>query len=212
MGDTVGSKGGITSEQIYAAADAIAAAGQRPTQALVREHLGGGSFATIGPALKRWREAQWEQHELAEVELPSELDEALQQLGGRVWQAAIAAAESKLVAEREALAAARDELEAEAAEQREAVQQLEAEAEQHQQQMADLADTLDLADKRNADQQQEIWQLQAKLQAAEAATAAEVSKVEAVADERLKGLEARLADAQRTIDRLTVNKEEQGDD
>lgn len=164
MSDTVGSKGGITESAVFAAADAIAAAGQRPTQALVREHLGGGSFATIGPALKRWREAQWEQHELAEVELPSELDEALQQLGGRVWQAAIAAAESKLVAEREALAAAREALEAEAEEQREAVQQLEAEAEQHQQQMADLAETLEHADKRNALQQQEIWQLQAQVQ------------------------------------------------
>lgn len=164
MSDTTGSKGGITSEQIYAAADAIAAAGQRPTQALVREHLGGGSFATIGPALKRWREAQWEQHELAEVELPGELDEALQQLGGRVWQAAIAAAEAKLVAEREALAAAREALEAEAEEQREAVAQLEHEATEQQQQMDDLAETLEHADKRNALQQQEIWQLQAQVQ------------------------------------------------
>eukprot|EP01022_Parablepharisma_sp_SALTPOND_P033273 TRINITY_DN88398_c0_g1_i1.p2 TRINITY_DN88398_c0_g1~~TRINITY_DN88398_c0_g1_i1.p2 ORF type:complete len:449 (+),score=86.66 TRINITY_DN88398_c0_g1_i1:7142-8488(+) len=164
MSDTHGSKGGITESAVFAAADAIAAAGQRPTQALVREHLGGGSFATIGPALKKWREAQWEQHELAEVELPGELDEALQQLGGRVWQAAIAAAEAKLVAEREALAAAREALEAEAEEQREAVAQLEAEAEQHEQQMADMAETLALANQRSAEEQQQIWQLQAQVQ------------------------------------------------
>jgi len=164
MSDTAGSKGGITESAVFAAADAIAAAGQRPTQALVREHLGGGSFATIGPALKKWRAAQWEQSELAEVELPPELDEALQQLGGRVWQAAIAAAEAKLVAEREALAAARAELEAEAAEAAEAVKQLEHEAIEQQQQMDDLAETLELANKRISSEQQHIWQLQAQVQ------------------------------------------------
>jgi len=202
---------GITEKDVFAAADAIAAAGQRPTQTTVREHLGGGSFATIGPALKRWREAQWEQAELAGVELPPELAEALQQLGGKVWQAALDAAEARLAAERAALAEAREELEAEAAEAAEAVKQLEHEATEQQQKLDDLADDLDKANQCNAQQQQEIWQLQAKLQAAEAATAAEVSKVEAVCAERVSGLEARLADAQRTIDRLTARDASGGD-
>lgn len=197
---------GITDKDIFAAADELAAQGVKPTQTNVREHLGGGSFATIGPALKRWKAAQWEQSELAAVELPEELAEALQALGGQVWQAAIAAAEAKLATERAALAEAREELEAEAAEAAEAVKQLEHEATEQQQKLDDLTDDLDKANQCNAQQQQEIWQLQAKLEAATAATAAEVSKVEAVADERVKGLEARLADAQRTIDRLTPDE------
>lgn len=190
---------GITDKDVFTAADELAAQGVRPTQTAVREHLGGGSFATIGPALKKWKEAQREreQHELTAVELPDELSEALQVLGGRVWQAAIAAAEAKLAAERAALAKAREELEAEAAEAAEAVRQLEADLEQQQQQIDDLSDTLELVNGRNADQQEEIWQLQAKLKAAET-----------VADERVKGLEARLADAQRTIDRLTAARKE----
>lgn len=190
----------ITDKDVFDAADELAAQGVRPTQTAVREHLGGGSFATIGPALKRWKAAQAEQSELAAlaaVELPEALGEALQVLGGQVWQAAIAAAEAKLAAERAALAEVRKELEAEAAEAAEAVRQLEAEAEQQQQQIDDLDETLELVNKRNADQQEEIWQLQAKLK-----------EVQAVADERISGLEARLQDAQRTIDRLTAARKE----
>jgi chromosome segregation ATPase len=195
--------GGITEQDVFAAAEALQAEGVKPTQTTVRERLGGGSFATIGPALKRWREAQWEQHELAEVELPPELDEALQQLGGRVWQAAIAAAESRLAAERAALAEAREELEAEAAEQRAAVQQLEAEAEQYQRQIAELDQRLAqeqvVSDKAN----QLVAGLTTELSAAQAATEAEVGKVEAVYQERVAGLEARLQDALHTVERLT---------
>jgi len=195
--------GGITEQDVFAAAEALQVEGVRPTQTAVRERLGGGSFATIGPALKKWKEAQWEQHELAEVELPPELDEALQQLGGRVWQAAIAAAESRLAAERAALAEAREELEAEAAEQRAAVQQLEAEAEQYQRQIAELDQRLAqeqvVSDKAN----QLVAGLTTELSAAQAATEAEVGKVEAVYQERVAGLEARLQDALHTVERLT---------
>jgi len=195
--------GGITEQDVFNAADSLVADGQKPTQTTVREFLGGGSFATIGPALKRWRAAQWEQRELAEVELPAELGEALQQLGGRVWQAAIDAAETRLAAERDALAVAREEMESEVQEQRDAVQQLEVEAEQAQQQIADLEERLKqeqaISDRAN----QLVAGLTNDLAAAEAATAAEVSKAEAVLAERIAGLEARLQDAQRTIDRLT---------
>lgn len=199
--------GGITEQDVFNAADSLVADGQKPTQTTVREFLGGGSFATIGPALKRWRAAQWEQRELAEVELPAELGEALQQLGGRVWQAAIDAAETRLAAERDALAVAREEMESEVQEQRDAVQQLEVEAEQAQQQIADLEERLKqeqaISDRAN----QLVAGLTNDLAAAEAATAAEVSKAEAVLAERISGLEARLQDALNTIERLTERGE-----
>lgn len=195
---------GITELDVFGAADALVANGQRPTQTSIREFLGGGSFATIGPALKRWRVAQAEQHELAGVELPGELAEALQQLGARVWGAAIDAAESRLAGEREALAAARDDIESEVQEHREAVQQLEAEAEQRTARIRELEQQHTAALEAATEQKRQIAELRADLAAAQAATAAEVAKVEAVFVERVQGLEARLADAQHTIDRLTA--------
>lgn len=195
---------GITDQDVFHAADALVANCQRPTQTSIREFLGGGSFATIGPALKRWRAAQAEQHELAGVELPGELAEALQQLGARVWGAAIEVAESRLTGEREALAAARDEIEAEVQEHREAVQQLEAEAEQRTARIRELEQQHTAVLEAATEQKRQIAELRADLAAAQAATAAEVAKTEAVFSERVKGLEARLSDAQRTIDRLTV--------
>lgn len=195
---------GLTEQDVFDAADALVANCQRPTQTSIREFLGGGSYATIGPALKKWRAAQAEQHELAEVELPTELAEALQQLGGRVWQAAIDAAETRLAAERDALAVAREEMESELLEQREAVQQLEAEAEQRTARIDELEQQHTAALEAATEQDRRIVELTAALAAAKTATAAEVSKVEAVFDERLKGLEARLADAQHTIERLTL--------
>jgi len=48
----------ITTEQVHAAADAVAATGKNPTVAAVRAHLGTGSFSTITPILKAWTEAQ----------------------------------------------------------------------------------------------------------------------------------------------------------
>ena len=194
---------GITEQDIFSAADALMTDGQKPTQTSVRERLGGGSFATIGPALKRWRAAQTEQHELTGVELPDELGDALQQLGGRVWAAAIEAAESRLTGEREALATARDDIEAEVQEHRDAVQQLEAEAEQHTARIDELEQQHATAVEAVTQQERRITELTAALAAAQAATAAEVAKVEAVFAERIMGLEARLTDAQHTIDRLT---------
>ncbi|WP_418139973.1 DNA-binding protein (plasmid) [Oceanimonas smirnovii] len=194
---------GITDQDVFGAADALVANGQKPTQTGIREFLGGGSFATIGPALKKWRAALAEQHELAGVELPGELAEALQQLGARVWGAAIEAAESRLAGEREALAAARDEIEAEVQEHREAVQQLEAEAEQRIARIDELEQQHAAAMEAAAQQERRNAELTAALAAAQAATAAEVTKVEAVISERVNGLEARLADAQHTIERLT---------
>lgn len=47
-----------TSRSIRAAADRLKAAGKKPTLKAVREALGGGSYATIQPALKAWRDDQ----------------------------------------------------------------------------------------------------------------------------------------------------------
>ena len=51
----------ISTADILAAADALAAQGKRPTLAAVRAALGGGSFSTIGEALKTWHKPDSEQ-------------------------------------------------------------------------------------------------------------------------------------------------------
>ena len=201
---------GITEQDVFRAADALLADGTRPTQTAVREFLDGGSFATIGPALKKWRMQQQEQHELADVAIPDDLAAALQSMGGRVWSVAIEAAEARLSSERDALAAAREELEAEAAEHAAAVEQLEQEAEEREGVIRELVQEKTEAREERQDLQRQVAELQAALTAAQAATAAEVAKVEAVYAERVEGLQARLQDALHTIERLTDRPETEG--
>lgn len=85
---------GLTDEHVFAAADAIAARGERPTQEKVREKLGGGSFATIGPALRRWRDAQEEAAELAGVDVPDSVDARGRELLALVWREASSRAQA----------------------------------------------------------------------------------------------------------------------
>jgi chromosome segregation ATPase len=129
----------ITEDKIIEAAEQLKAAGKNPTQVTVREALGGGSFATIGPALKAWKDAQKEDHALAEVQVPEAITERLEQLQGAVWQAAVDEAERRLTAEREALKVAQEAAAAEVTEQQESVAALEAEADKTSEAMKTLA-------------------------------------------------------------------------
>jgi chromosome segregation ATPase len=85
---------GLSDEQVFAAADAIAARGDRPTQEKVREALGGGSFATIGPALRRWRDAQEEAAQLAGVDVPDSVEARGRELLALVWREASSRAQA----------------------------------------------------------------------------------------------------------------------
>ena len=60
----------LTTEKIYAAADQLHADGVVPTQTKLREALGGGSFSTIGEALKSWKQAQQENEQLKRSDMP----------------------------------------------------------------------------------------------------------------------------------------------
>lgn len=118
----------ITEEKILETAERLKAEGKNPTQVTVRAALGGGSFATIGPVLKAWKDAQKEDHALAEIQVPEAIAERLEQLQGAVWKVAVDEAERRLTAEREALKLAQEAAAAEVAEQQESVAALEAEA------------------------------------------------------------------------------------
>lgn len=118
-------------EKIIAAAENLEAQGVNPTQVTVREALGGGSFATIGPVLKEWKTSKKEDHALTEIQVPVTITERLEQLQGAVWQVAVDEAERRLTAEREALLLAQERAASDVAEQMESVAALESEADKH---------------------------------------------------------------------------------
>jgi chromosome segregation ATPase len=139
-------------EKIIAAAEKLEAEGVNPTQVTVREALGGGSFATIGPVLKEWKESKKEDHALTEIQVPEAITERLEQLQGAVWQAAVDEAERRLNAEREALKAAQDKAAGEVAEHLDIIKALEVEAEDYQRKietLEEVSNSLD-ADRHNA--------------------------------------------------------------
>ena len=117
----------ITTQQIHAIADQLHEQGIKPTLAEVRKALGGGSFTTIGEAMKSWRQDNQQEEQLRQVELPSSIAERLQTLGADMWQTAIDIANDRLVKEREALESIKAKAQAETDEAQEAVKTLEGE-------------------------------------------------------------------------------------
>ncbi|MGD9662326.1 MAG: DNA-binding protein [Porticoccaceae bacterium] len=105
----------INIESVSAAADALLEQGQKPTLANVRSALGGGSFSTISPLLKEWKESQRTEEAVAPLidPAPEEITSQVQSMASHIWQAAMNLANARLQQEREALDATRTALEAE---------------------------------------------------------------------------------------------------
>lgn len=218
--DQTSGRSGITFEQVAAVADAIAAAGDRPTLRGVRAQLGSGSLGTIQKHLAAWQ-SQRRQIVTSTATLPTEIQRVILAEIEREVGAARAELEADLAAvkgDRDALAddnesqseqidaqAARlDEIEATSQQQAGRITQLEADlstawqaterergiAEQARQALAKAELRLEALPKTEA----EVERLRAALEASQArATAAE--QLAAVTAEKLSGVEARLADA-----------------
>jgi len=77
----------LNKEKIVSAAEQLEAEGKNPSMAAVRERLGGGSYATISPVLRDWRNMR-EQDTVAILEMPTEIKIALEAASGKLWQAA----------------------------------------------------------------------------------------------------------------------------
>lgn len=105
----------VTREQIFEAADQIAAAGQRPTLEAVRQ-ITGGSYTTISPALNEWKTKQASAATPMREPAPQAVAERLAELGAEVWAIALELANGRLAAEREALEKARADMESAQAE------------------------------------------------------------------------------------------------
>jgi len=85
----------ITKDQIINAAESLKAEGINPSMSAVRERLGGGSFATISPVLREWRESQ-EQRATVAIEMPAEAKAALDRAGIDIWRIVTGLATEKL--------------------------------------------------------------------------------------------------------------------
>ena len=102
----------ITLQDIHAVADNIAAEGGKPTLAIVRKALGGGSFTTISEGMQAWKvkhQAQVIMTPLREA-APAAVSERLSAFGGEIWAIALELSNARLQSEREALEQVRQEL------------------------------------------------------------------------------------------------------
>lgn len=101
----------ISTEQIWAAADALEASGEKLTLEAVRKAIGGGSYATISPAVAQWRKNKAGSVDAPREPVPTLVAERLQTVAAEIWAAALGVATQRLAAEREALHADQAELE-----------------------------------------------------------------------------------------------------
>ena len=105
----------ISTAEIHAAADALAAQGKRPTLAAVRATLGGGSFSTIGEALKTWHKPDTG-HAQEKAPIPQVITENAARMAAAIWaqaqehtQGVIQAAQEELEQQRQAMETVRQE-------------------------------------------------------------------------------------------------------
>ncbi|ALS09872.1 hypothetical protein ABE82_25990 (plasmid) [Paenibacillus peoriae] len=106
--------GPITKEQVFEAAEALAAAGKSTIVSNVREKLGKGSYTTINEHMREWRQA----HKAPATPKKEELPQSVLDLAGGLWTAAMGIATESLEGERQVLEQQREEMEEE---QREAI-------------------------------------------------------------------------------------------
>lgn len=127
----------VTKEQIFEAADQLAAAGQKPTLEAIRQ-ITGGSYTTISPALNEWKARQAAKATPLREPAPQAVADRLAEVGAEVWSIALELANARLAAEREALDKARADLEADRAEATELADRLAAQVEELQSRLASI--------------------------------------------------------------------------
>lgn len=190
---------GITEAQVHVAADALVAAGERPTVERIRAHLGTGSPNTVTRLLDTWWQVLGarltaQQAWAAIPDVPAEIAALAGQWWARAWQQAREAAHADMAAEQQQLADNRLALdrereayrEAQARQQQALVQAQHAETagaarladiqrlvEQQALQLVDLAQQRDALATRNERLDAEYLSVTTRLQAQEAAATSE---------------------------------------
>jgi colicin import membrane protein len=181
---------GVTREQVFEAADALAQEGTQPTAKLVRDRTG-GSFSTITPHLAAWKD---ERGGRGVSNIP-DMPEGVAGAARAMWAAAWNAAQEAIKTEREGLTAARREMEKERAEMASEIVELETKLDAIQAERDSLAATLEAETKRHREAEEKMGGLRIE----NARLAERIANTERRADElrdqvtRLEGELARLA-------------------
>lgn len=173
----------ITTADVHATADALAAAGKKPTLAAIRAALGTGSYSTIGEAMKSWEKQAAQEAPAATT--PQAVTNKAAELAAQVWAIAQELAEQQMQAAREEIEKQRQAMEAQRVEAVELADALAAELEELRKTAAVQAAKLESMADRIAHAEKQ----------AEAARAAEIEAREAAAELRGK-LEALKAGKQ----------------
>ncbi|MFK0569651.1 DNA-binding protein [Endozoicomonas sp.] len=93
----------VDKDAVFQAAETLVAKGIKPTMEKVREVLGGGSYATINPLLRGWRDTQGGNASAMVVELPSEIRSAIERSGVLLRGEACKIASKRVIAAEERL-------------------------------------------------------------------------------------------------------------
>ena len=157
---------GISREQVFAAADRLAAEGQKPTLESVRK-ITGGSYSTLSPLLREWRAAKASADVPASEPVPGTIAARMEDVAAEVWRAALDLANGRLAEEREALEEARKQLEAERDEAVELADGLAEEVDRLKSELDAARAELDAARERAQADALQIARLEGALQAVE---------------------------------------------
>lgn len=200
----------VTKEQIFSAADELAAAGQKPTLEAIRQRTG-GSYTTISPALNEWKARQATAAAPLREPAPKAVADRLAELGADVWAVALDLANARLAVEREALEKARAELEADRAEATELADKLAGDVEALQSRLASI-ETAEQAARIEADElrgQLAAAHEQRKIAAAETHRMAErLTAAQGERDQARKEASAAREEAARLAGQLTAHQEQ----
>ena len=186
----------LTTEQIHQTAQELIDKGINPTLANVRSALGGGSFTTIGEALKTWKQVQKDNEKIKQVDIAPQIKDKADLLMGELWQNALDLADERLKLEREALAVAQQQADNKVAEIAEALAQVEAEQEQLNAQLDELTQFNDNYKHLIGEWSQKYTQLESKHQILETTHAEQTKQFNATQAE-LSNLKHEYSQAQK---------------
>jgi chromosome segregation ATPase len=172
--------------KIFAICEQLQKTGVKPTLEKVREALGGGSFSTINPILKEWKEQQ-STSEQPSLELPPEAMQAVTQAAGLIWK--IASDKST-----ELTNSIKTEFET-------LLKEANAEKEEALKEIARLEQTAAKLNSDNESQTQEITQLKTQLQAMKIGVETAVEKGTELKQE-VKALRLELKETHREVGML----------
>lgn len=171
----------VTFDSVSAAADQLVEDGKKPTQAAIRDLLGGGSFTSIGAELKKWNEARAEAEELAQIEIPERLEVAGRELFARMWTVALSEAHAGHDALRKELLQSQSDVKAAQDETASVAAALEADIEKKDSEISQLRGQV-------SDRDQSLSEMTSR--------AIDAEKLSAVLEERIQHLEKRATEAE----------------